>query len=158
MNWTNMLLEVGLQIPVDKPEISIVCPLHEDRVSSLSINTDKGVWICFAGCGQGTLKSFLSKFLHMSSLEIDKYVSDREVSLDLDFFDGFSLEDDVDEIVLPEDFIPHEYPVWAFDRGFTPESLRKWGCGTNRYGDLVTPIYDFSSLKGWVSRRQNAIP
>ena len=73
MDWTNILIDAGLPIPIEKSEVSIVCPLHDDRVSSLSINTDKGVWICFAGCGQGPLKSFLSKYWHISLLEVEKY-------------------------------------------------------------------------------------
>jgi DNA primase len=158
MNWTNILLECGLQIPVDRAEISMVCPLHGDRVSSLSINTDKGVWICFAGCGQGSLKSFLGKYLNLSALEVDKYLSDKEVSLDLNFFDEFSLDDDVIEIGLPEDFIINEYPEWIFDRGFTKQTLSEWQCGINKYNDLIIPIYDLASLKGWVARRLNAVP
>ena len=47
MNWSNILLEAGLQIPIDKVEISLVCPLHEDRVSSLSINICKSFKLIF---------------------------------------------------------------------------------------------------------------
>ena len=40
MNWTNILLEAGINIPIEKAEVSLVCPLHDDKVSSLSINMD----------------------------------------------------------------------------------------------------------------------
>jgi len=39
-----------------------LCPFHQDRTPSLSINTDKGVWKCHAGCGAGGLLDFEKKF------------------------------------------------------------------------------------------------
>lgn len=33
-----------------------VCPFHDDRNPSFSVNAEKGVWQCFAGCGSGTLR------------------------------------------------------------------------------------------------------
>lgn len=159
MNWTNILIDAGLPIPIEKSEVSIVCPLHDDRVSSLSINTDKGVWICFAGCGQGPLKTLLSKYWHISLLEVEKYLGDKDVELDLNFFDTFELEETEEFVTFPEDFQSDEYPKWAFDRGFSKEILEEWGCGTNRYNDLIIPIYtQTQELKGWVSRRANAVP
>jgi len=159
MNWTNVLIDAGFSIPIDKDEVSIVCPLHDDRISSLSINTDKGVWICFAGCGQGTLKSFLSKYWHTSLLEVEKYLGDKDIELDLNFFDTFELEEREEFVTFPEEFQAYAYPKWAFDRGFSEDTLAEWGCGTNRYDDLIIPIYTKTQeLKGWVSRRVNAIP
>ena len=159
MNWTNILLEAGLNIPIDTAEVSLVCPLHDDRVSSLSINTDKGVWICFAGCGEGSLQFFLSKYWHISLLEVEKYVGDKEVELDLNFFDDFELEEAAEFVTSPEDFQAYEYPKWIFDRGFSKATLEEWGCGTNRYNDLIIPIFTKEEeLKGWISRRLNAVP
>lgn len=37
------------------------CPFHEDRLASLSINDEKGLWYCFAGCGGGDVFSFIMK-------------------------------------------------------------------------------------------------
>lgn len=39
-----------------------LCCFHEDRTASLSVNTEKGVWHCFAGCGSGGLLDFEVKF------------------------------------------------------------------------------------------------
>ena len=159
MNWTNILIDAGLPIPIEKSEVSIVCPLHDDRVSSLSINTDKGLWICFAGCGQGSLKYFLSKYWHISLVDVEQYLGDKDVELDLNFFDSFELEDDQEFITYPEDFQAYDYPKWALSRGFSQGELEKWGCGTNRFNDLIIPIYTpTQELKGWVSRRPNAVP
>ena len=158
MNWTNVLLDAGLNIPIENPEVSIVCPLHEDRVSSLSINTEKGVWICFAGCGQGSLKYFLSKYWGLPLLDVEKFLTDKDVELDLNF-DGLEVEEEEESVVSPQEFQEYIYPPWALDRGFTPHTLEQWGCGTNKFNDLLIPIYSQDQyLKGWVSRRPNAVP
>ena len=70
IDWTTVLLDVGITPSTYKEEFSIRCPFHEDRVDSCSINVDKGVWICFAGCGSGSLKGFLQKYLKYSHLQI----------------------------------------------------------------------------------------
>jgi DNA primase len=31
------------------------CPFHQDRHPSFAIAEDTGKWICFAGCGQGSV-------------------------------------------------------------------------------------------------------
>ena len=35
-----------------------LCPFHDDTNASLSFNTDKGIWHCFAGCGSGDAYQF----------------------------------------------------------------------------------------------------
>lgn len=37
------------------------CPLHEDRLPSFSINDEKGLWYCHAGCGGGDVFAFLMR-------------------------------------------------------------------------------------------------
>jgi len=37
------------------------CPLHDDHHASLSVNADKLVWCCHAGCGGGSLKELASR-------------------------------------------------------------------------------------------------
>ena len=38
------------------------CPFHQDKTASLSLNTERGVWKCHAGCGSGGLIDFEMKF------------------------------------------------------------------------------------------------
>lgn len=38
--------------PNGRTEVSCLCPFHEDRTASLSVNTETGLWHCF-GCGDG---------------------------------------------------------------------------------------------------------
>ena len=150
-DWTSALLSVGINVPLDKDQFSILCPFHDDQRSSCSISVEKEAWICFAGCGSGSLQTFVKRLGY-----------DIDVEYDLNLFDEFykvEEETDLEEISLPEDFISNSYPTWIFDRGFDEETLFRWGCGTNKYDDLVIPIYDKGSrLVGWVARRMNATP
>lgn len=45
-----------------KAQILVRCPLHEDRNPSLSVNLDRGVWFCHAGCGDGGILDFEERF------------------------------------------------------------------------------------------------
>ena len=38
------------------------CAFHDDKTASLSINTEKGVWKCHAGCGDGGMIDFEMKY------------------------------------------------------------------------------------------------
>jgi len=40
-------------------EIEIYCPMHEDRKRSASLNPEKGVWCCHAGCGGGSIRQLV---------------------------------------------------------------------------------------------------
>lgn len=42
-------------------DIDARCPLHKDNKRSARINFEKGMWICFAGCGSGSLSSLLKR-------------------------------------------------------------------------------------------------
>jgi putative DNA primase/helicase len=39
-----------------------LCPFHQDKTPSLSINAEKGVWKCHTGCGGGGILDFEKKF------------------------------------------------------------------------------------------------
>jgi len=59
-NWVRALELSGINVPDNKKEFNISCPFHaHDDHPSLSINAEKGVWICHAGCGKGTIRDFL---------------------------------------------------------------------------------------------------
>jgi hypothetical protein len=49
---------LGRLKPGGKGECSVRCPFHEDRRPSLSVNIEKGLWHCFAGCGAGGVLDF----------------------------------------------------------------------------------------------------
>ncbi len=43
----------GLDLPLGG-EKSILCPIHDDSHKSASVNSDKGVWVCYACNGRGS--------------------------------------------------------------------------------------------------------
>src|SRR4051794_29276150 len=47
--------------PRNNGEWDMYCPLHEDTTRSASLNTKKGMWICFKGCGAGSLTDLLRR-------------------------------------------------------------------------------------------------
>ena len=158
VNWAQLLLENGIDVPSEHEEFSIRCPFHNDSVASCSINTEKGVWICFAGCGAGSLESFLKRYLRSDAIDITKLLLESQANFSVDIFD------DLEETIKgrPEYFMEADtsrFPIWAYDRGFTEETLKKWGCGSTEYNDLVIPIHDIDDrLVGSVTRRTNAVP
>ena len=157
IEWASTLTEAGLDVPLSA-QFTIQCPFHEDQVDSCAINTDKGVWICFAGCGQGTLYSFLMKYLHISYEEAQQLVIKGQVNFDINLFDDLV----EDENIMPELAFPFKQgfvPEWIFDRGFNKETLGKWGCGIDTWNGLVIPIEDKDSrLVGWVTRKDFGTP
>lgn len=54
------LLGVSLR-PNAQGKVMTRCPLHDDKIPSLSINVDKGIWHCYAGCGGGIIQDLAEK-------------------------------------------------------------------------------------------------
>ena len=160
IDWIEALEKVGIDVPLGIDEFSIKCPFHEDKVASCAINIDKGVWICFAGCGQGSLKTFLKKHLNYNDIQLTEVLTPKP-SLSLDIFDDIDItkvDEEIEDVFIP-DFIPNKFPKWIYERGFTESVLKFWGCGTNNWDDLIIPIHNTQNkLVGWVARRQKAIP
>ena len=48
------------QAPDGRGEIDIYCPVHADSRRSASINVEKGVWYCHAGCGGGSIRQLVA--------------------------------------------------------------------------------------------------
>jgi len=42
-------------------ELRCLCPFHEDHTPSLDMNSEKGLWVCRAGCGGGPLETFVMR-------------------------------------------------------------------------------------------------
>ena len=151
MNWNVLLFEKGLDVPLEEIQFNILCPFHEDSKPSMSINTVEGVWICHAGCGQGTLRQLYKK-LYGEEVPL-KYNFEENFS-DEDIFNFETFEDD---IIQPEITIPFKLdsvPSWIFDRGFTKEILKSWNCGISEEYSLVIPVTENRKTIGWVCRRR----
>ena len=158
INWSNLLLDAGIDVPLERDQFNISCPFHLDNLPSCSINVTLGKWICFAGCGQGSLVTFLSKLTGQPVTGVQQTIANNAVEFDFDFFEN--------EFPSTEEMLEVEYPgqrgvvpEWVFDRGFSHKILKSWDCGMNQYNDLIIPVYDARSrLVGWMERRINATP
>ena len=158
VNWASVLLDSGINVPADRDEFNMSCPFHSDGEPSLSVNLDKGVWICHAGCGQGGLKGFLAKYLNVSWDRIDETLLAKQLTFDLNMFDAEESLD-IEEIVDIE--FPYEMgyvPEWIFSRGFNKETLSKWRCSVDLENSLVIPIFDGKRIVGWITRRLYMTP
>ena len=160
IDWTEVLLKAGIDVPLGTNEVLVQCPFHDDNVASCAINVEKGVWICFAGCGQGSLKTFLRRYLNYNDIQLKNILTEKAISFDIDMFDEpkDTSGDGIDDVLIPS-FIEGVFPDWIYDRGFTSTTLNFWECGTNKWKDLIIPIHTKQDkLIGWVARRVNAIP
>jgi 5S rRNA maturation endonuclease (ribonuclease M5) len=49
----------GVQHGDVRREMNMLCPFHDDRNPSFSVNPEKGLWLCRSGCGSGDAYSFV---------------------------------------------------------------------------------------------------
>jgi len=61
-------------------EIRCLCPFHEDKKISFSINKSTGMWICFANCGEGGIISLVAKFENCSYDDAKQKISKESFS------------------------------------------------------------------------------
>jgi len=62
-------------------ETYCLCPFHKDRHTSMSINPQKEKWICYRGCGGGSLKSLWNRLGFIPDYEDE---DDLQLGLDLE--------------------------------------------------------------------------
>jgi len=161
IDWTEILNKIDVDVPLGAEQFNIECPFHVDDKPSLAINTEKGVWICFAGCGQGSLKSFIRIKTGWGASAINKFIADNSSG---NIENIFQINDPaplglppLEEKEFP--FKQYMVPKWVFNRGFTKFTLNRWGCGITPSNGLVIPAHDKDSkLVGWVIRREFGIP
>lgn len=58
-------------------EVKGLCPFHDDSHPSLSVNLEKGVWICFAGCGGGNIFQFIARLEGVKIKDVDEILERR---------------------------------------------------------------------------------
>ena len=57
----------GQCIAATDKDVSVRCPFHDDRRASMSVNVERGVYHCHAGCGAGGVLDFEMKFSNCSA-------------------------------------------------------------------------------------------
>lgn len=162
IDWLDILHKIGVDVPRGEEQFNIACPFHKDDKPSLAINTEKGVWICFAGCGQGSLKSFIRAYKGWSARQIVDFLVENSNGynpvkvFEIDTPAPLGLPA-LEEKVFP--YKQYEVPDWIYDRGFNEFILRRWGCGITPTNGLVIPAHDKDAkLVGWIIRREHGVP
>lgn len=135
-DWRRALAKAGIDFPENKMEDNIKCPFHSDKTPSLGINVDKGVWICYAHCGDGKIPSLIARYLGISEVEAISFCGEPILTLDIDD-SPFYIPPHTVELIG----IPNRVPKWIFERGFEKETLRQFGCRMQDRS-LVIPVYD----------------
>jgi len=149
MNVDQLLLKHGAHKSAEG--YNLMCPYHLDKNPSLSVNTRKGVFICF-GCGEkGTLRKLISKLTDGAVRIADKSIDVAPVQ----------------EIVsLPVDYVPLWGKVsstfgkqalkYLHNRGVTNDQMRRFQlgyCGNGRYiGRIIAPVITNGKLLSFVAR------
>jgi DNA primase len=167
-DWEIALIKAGFDFPLNRQEISTYCPFHSDHHKSLSINPDKGVWICHAypdDCGRGHIRSFLAKYLGVSIWEAEKLaLTDQIDAENFELFDedvmlsvynsGILSNEELPEITINYD--RNRIPRSILDRGFEVSYLYSWECGFDAGSNsFIIPIHDRHHRKvGWVKRQR----
>lgn len=163
VNWYSVLTKYGVDIPYED-QVMISCPFHDDRRVSCSINLDMGLWICFAGCGQGGLKGFILKLSGKSwgelSYELDDNLDINSIELDPIFSEAeLEYTEEDTSYKQPENLMDVPAGHWIYDRGFSKELVSAWDCKVNQYLDFMIPVKDLENQTlGWISRRLQATP
>lgn len=67
------IAQLGIDGPEREGEITTRCPLHSDSSPSFAINVDTGLWICYAGCGSGNIRTLAQKVLGINGTELNRW-------------------------------------------------------------------------------------
>lgn len=139
-----------------------LCPFHNEKSPSFSVNRDKQIFHCF-GCGVGgDVFSFIRQYENMSFYESIKYLADRGgvILPENEMSDAERARNDRRSRLLevnkqaatyfyklmrtPRGSDAHRYFA---DRGLSEETMRQFGLGfSDRYSD---DLYRYLSAKGY---------
>ena len=117
---------------------SVKCPMHDDRVASMSISIPKGVWYCW-GCDKGGTLPTLARFL---GGEIDRtdYIVEANRNHEpepepIDFIDKYNEW-------MPIKVTTPEALTYARSKGISVSTLIGFGVRHDNRGNLVMPYFD----------------
>lgn len=136
-------------VDIKGSEIHACCPFHEDFVRSFSMNRDTGKWICFAGCGGGGLEQFLDRSM---SNPLEAGLLAAKVDVVADTFDN-----DLCLVPRTNEFLPayNTQDVYIKSRGFTDDTIKSWGVGTNwETNSVIIPVRDDRGVLVGYTQRQ----
>jgi DNA primase len=152
-------------VSVSGSERYLCCPFHQDSDPSFSINSETGLWICFAGCGEGNLFKFVQNYLGLKKNEVKDWLAGSSIQVTTTMlrkkFQALCVEEKAKTIVpsywnenMLKPYYKYPLPAYLSKRGFTEETLQKWGVGYHKSKkELVLPVYSpDGKLLGVVNR------
>ncbi len=153
-------------------EIAISCPWPENHKHGSanvngSVNADSGAWVCYKGCGGGggSLERLVQQLKDVQPDAARRWLLSRSETIDFSEVEALfeSMKSASVEVPSSNHLFKIDYDrmdakktsSYILKRGFTPETLHKWGF---RYDPtmkaIVIPVYDISGkeLVGIVRR------
>lgn len=147
--------------------IKIVCPLHDEKNASMSINIAHGTYYCFGCDSRGNIIDLIARVEHVNSLQALHKIT--QLAKDLAIEDLWKINNElpvVDKKRLRKDahafFYSLPQPSWEYirtnymlERGFTQEILCQWDVRINTTSKypIIVPITEQGIFKGYVARR-----
>lgn len=161
MSQNEIISTFGLRnATVSRDEILCSCPFSHnhpngDRHPSFRLNSEKGVYLCYA-CGEkGNIVQLAEKVLGMTPFEARSTFS---ADLTDDAIDGLMKAQGVERKALTplqadvSGWAGNSHPYWRM-RGFNDATIGKWGLGYDPVDDrVVVPVYFKGMLVGWSKR------
>ena len=163
-DWYEVLKALGIDPPIGEDQFNILCTLHDDSRISMSLNVEEGKWICYTGCGAGSIFSLVKRMKDLSTAQTEDYLEVhggyKLPNISELFYEKPSEEDIM--APLPETDFPFEMgrvPKWIYGRGYTVETLLRWEVGVDTNAGLAIPIRDATRrMVGWVLRKRVGEP
>lgn len=125
---------------LNKRETLVKCPFHDDKVSSMSINKDTGLWRCFGCSTGGNITQFEAKLNNISTK--DAYANlCKEFNIETSF-SHYKTDKEIDIQKWHEALISNKKILDTFEvnRGIKIDIIKKYRLGFD--GDRLTiPIY-----------------
>jgi len=166
-NVDKVLDKLGLDVAVETgDERYLNCPFHSDSDPSFSINSKTGLWVCFAGCGQGNLKGLVCKVLGISFRDAEMWLEGYQEVASVSM-----LKQKLNHVRMPENASKMETAsYWSdkmlgsyyngsmsnyiFQRGFSKEILKKYEIGYDKKTkDIIIPARDENGRLVGIIRR-----
>ena len=143
-------------------EIVGCCPFHEDRTASFAINEYSGLWVCYAGCGGGTLSWFLY-LLGYKRRKVDRIIGPIRKQLQTGQKKAARAALSGDDPFLARFVLPEAHlgcydcnppPKQLLHDGFDAALLKQYDVGFDRQTARITwPIRDlYGNLAGFSGR------
>lgn len=133
------------------------CPFHDDRLPSLSIDLDRGLWICF-GCG---LRGGLSSLARRMDREIDDVevtLRTYEAAANNPYYEEMPDFADMAKALRTSlyEYKPTEVVEFVTGRGLDPRVVRHFGLGWDYAGKRIAfPYYRDGTVFGIKYRDRN---